>query len=99
VDGGEMDILSLAVNWWLTPTALVNWNYRYIVNDKDGLEGRTSERSGSAPSLEAELISRARLPPLQHLKTTPPVHRCLPFVLHSVSFAARSAREQPGIIG
>jgi phosphate-selective porin OprO/OprP len=42
VDGGEMDILSLAVNWWLTPTAMVNWNYRYIVNDKDGLEGRTS---------------------------------------------------------
>jgi len=42
VGGGEMDILSLAINWWLTPTAMVNWNYRYIVNDKDGLDGRTS---------------------------------------------------------
>ena len=42
VDGGEMDIISFAVNWWLTPTAMVNWNYRYIANDKDGLDGRTS---------------------------------------------------------
>ena len=42
IDGGEMDILSFGVNWWLTPTAMVNWNYRYITNDKDGLEGRTS---------------------------------------------------------
>ncbi len=42
VDGGEMDILSLAVNWWLTPTAMVNWNYRYIANDRDDLDGRAS---------------------------------------------------------
>ena len=39
VDGGEMDILSLGVNWWLSPIFNVNFNYRFITNDKDGLSG------------------------------------------------------------
>jgi phosphate-selective porin OprO/OprP len=42
VDGGEMDILSLGINWWLTPTVNLNWNYRYIANDRDNLDGRAS---------------------------------------------------------
>jgi phosphate-selective porin OprO/OprP len=40
VSGGEMEILSLAVNWWLSQTAMVNANYRYIENLRDGLDGR-----------------------------------------------------------
>jgi phosphate-selective porin OprO/OprP len=39
VDGGEMDILSAGINWWLTPTFMLNLNYRYIVIDRLGLEG------------------------------------------------------------
>ena len=39
VDGGEMDIFSLGVNWWLSPIFNVNLNYRFITNDKDGLSG------------------------------------------------------------
>ncbi len=42
VDGGNMDIVSLGVNWWLTPFFNVNSNYRYIENDKDGFNGESS---------------------------------------------------------
>jgi phosphate-selective porin OprO/OprP len=42
VEGGEMDILSLGFNWWLTPTFGVNLNYRYIVLDRYGVRGRSS---------------------------------------------------------
>jgi phosphate-selective porin OprO/OprP len=42
VDGGEMDILSAGINWWLTPTFMLNLNYRYIQNDRFGLEGTSS---------------------------------------------------------
>jgi phosphate-selective porin OprO/OprP len=41
VDGGEMDIFSLGVNWWLSPIFNVNLNYRFITNDRDGLKGDT----------------------------------------------------------
>ena len=41
VDGGEMDIFSLGVNWWLSPIFNVNLNYRFITNDRDGLSGDT----------------------------------------------------------
>jgi phosphate-selective porin OprO/OprP len=41
VDGGEMDIFSLGINWWLTPVFNVNLNYRFITNDKDGFSGET----------------------------------------------------------
>jgi phosphate-selective porin OprO/OprP len=42
VDGGKMNIVSLGVNWWLTPFFSVNSNYRYIENDKDGFNGESS---------------------------------------------------------
>jgi len=39
IGGGEMDIFSLGVNWWLSPIFNVNLNYRFITNDKDGFSG------------------------------------------------------------
>ncbi|NOR67912.1 MAG: hypothetical protein GQ528_11210 [Woeseiaceae bacterium] len=42
IDGGEMDILSLGLNWWLTPVFNVNMNYRYITLDRFGVEGNSS---------------------------------------------------------
>jgi len=39
IDGGEMDILSLGVNWWLSPIFNVNLNYRFITNDQGGFSG------------------------------------------------------------
>ena len=39
VDGGELDIFSLGINWWLSPIFNVNFNYRFITNDRDGLSG------------------------------------------------------------
>lgn len=37
--GGDMDIWSAGVNWWLNPYLNVNLNYRYITLDKLGVEG------------------------------------------------------------
>jgi phosphate-selective porin len=37
--GGELDIFSLGVNWWLTPVFNVNMNYRYTTLDRFGIEG------------------------------------------------------------
>ena len=42
VDGGEMDILSLGVNWWLSRSAHFTVNYRYISLDREGLQGGSS---------------------------------------------------------
>jgi phosphate-selective porin len=42
VFGGEMDILSVGVSWWLSPIFNVNLNYRYIANDRNDLDGRAS---------------------------------------------------------
>ena len=42
IDGGEMDILSLGLNWWLSPIFNVNMNYRYITNDVGGISGDAS---------------------------------------------------------
>ena len=42
VDGGEMDILSLGVNWWLTRQAQFGVNYRYISLDRFGTQGNSS---------------------------------------------------------
>ncbi|NCF16541.1 MAG: hypothetical protein GWP62_14620 [Gammaproteobacteria bacterium] len=41
IDGGDMDILSLGVNWWLTPTFQVNANYRYITLNRGGFESNS----------------------------------------------------------
>ena len=42
VDGGEMDIYSLGVNWWFACNAHLGVNYRYITLDRDGMEGTSS---------------------------------------------------------
>lgn len=41
IDGGEMDILSFAVGWWLKPTFSVNANYRLIDLDRYGVTGNS----------------------------------------------------------
>jgi len=42
LDGGEMDIWSLGVNWWFTRSAHLGLNYRYISLDREGLQGDSS---------------------------------------------------------
>ena len=42
VFGGEMDIASLGLTWWLTPFFGFNANYRYIWNTREGLEDTSS---------------------------------------------------------
>jgi phosphate-selective porin OprO/OprP len=42
IDGGEMDILSLGLSWWLTPVFNVNMNYRFITLDRFGVRGDSS---------------------------------------------------------
>jgi phosphate-selective porin OprO/OprP len=42
VEGGEMDIASLGLTWWLTPIFSVGMNYRYIWNTRLGVEGTSS---------------------------------------------------------
>jgi phosphate-selective porin OprO/OprP len=42
VTGGEMDIASLGLTWWLTPFFAINANYRYIWNELGGVEGSSS---------------------------------------------------------
>ena len=46
VDGGEMDIYSLGVNWWLTRSAYFGLNYRYISLDRFGTQGASSGLNG-----------------------------------------------------
>jgi len=42
VEGGDMQIASLGLNWWLTPFFSLGVNYRYIWNTLDGVEGNSS---------------------------------------------------------
>jgi phosphate-selective porin len=42
VDGGEMQIASLGVNWWLTPFFSFGVNYRYIWNQQGEHESSSS---------------------------------------------------------
>ncbi len=42
VRGGEMDIASLGLTWWLTPFFGINANYRYIWNTLNGVDGESS---------------------------------------------------------
>jgi len=42
IDGGEMQIATLGLNWWLTPFFTLNIGYRYIWNQQYGLEGTSS---------------------------------------------------------
>ncbi len=42
VDGGDMDIWSLGVNWWLTRSAHLGVNYRHITLDRFATQGDSS---------------------------------------------------------
>ena len=42
VEGGELDILSLGVNWWLTPISQFSVDYRDISLDRLGIVGHSS---------------------------------------------------------
>jgi len=42
IDGGELDIFSLGLTWWLSPFFHVNMNYRYIQNNQGGFNGESS---------------------------------------------------------
>lgn len=42
VAGGDMQIASLGVNWWLTPTFSLNINFRHILLDRFGVEGEST---------------------------------------------------------
>jgi phosphate-selective porin OprO/OprP len=42
IDGGEMQIATLGLNWWLTPFFTVNIGYKYIWNERKGQEGESS---------------------------------------------------------
>jgi phosphate-selective porin OprO/OprP len=41
IDGGESDVFSLGLNWWLSPILGVSANYRWITLDRDGLIGKS----------------------------------------------------------
>jgi len=42
IDGGEMQIATLGLNWWLTPFFTVNVGYKYIWNEVDGQKAESS---------------------------------------------------------
>jgi phosphate-selective porin OprO/OprP len=46
INGGELDIYSLGVNWWLTPAFSFSMNYRYSILDRFGVEGESSGVTG-----------------------------------------------------
>jgi phosphate-selective porin OprO/OprP len=46
VDAGEMDILSLGINWWLTRSAQFSVDYRYITLDRFDTKGASSGLTG-----------------------------------------------------
>jgi len=42
IHGGQMDIASAGLTWWLNPIFGLSMNYRYIWNTLDGVEGTSS---------------------------------------------------------
>lgn len=42
VDGGDMQIASLGLSWWLSPIFNVSFNYRWIMLDRFGVNGDSS---------------------------------------------------------
>jgi len=42
VEGGELDIHSIGLNWWLTHVTQFSFNYRYTTLDQGGIEGNSS---------------------------------------------------------
>ena len=41
VSGGDMDIYSLGLNWWLSTSASFGINYRHVVLDDSGSRGHS----------------------------------------------------------
>ena len=41
VDGGDMQIASLGLNWWLSPIFCISMNYRHIESEQGGISGST----------------------------------------------------------
>lgn len=46
IDGGQLDIYTAGLNWWLTSYALFNLNYRHITLDRFGVEGTSNAFTG-----------------------------------------------------
>ena len=46
IEGGEMDIYSLAINWFADTWFDVSFNYRHIVLDRRGLKGHSDGLMG-----------------------------------------------------
>jgi phosphate-selective porin OprO/OprP len=42
LDGGEMDIYSLGVNWWFTRSTHLSLNYRHVSLDRSAIQGDSS---------------------------------------------------------
>ncbi len=42
LDGGDMDIWSLGVNWWFTRSTHLSMNYRHITLDRSATQGKSS---------------------------------------------------------
>jgi len=42
LQGGEMDVASLGLTWWLTPYITASLNYRYVWHERDGIAGSAS---------------------------------------------------------
>jgi hypothetical protein len=42
VDGGELGIVSIGLNWWPVRTAVVSANYRHTTLKRFGVTGRSS---------------------------------------------------------
>ncbi len=42
INGGDMQAVTLGLNWWLTPFFSVNVGYKYIWNERDGEKGESS---------------------------------------------------------
>ena len=42
IQGGNIDIASVGLSWWLSPIFGINMNYRYIWNELDGIKGESS---------------------------------------------------------
>ena len=41
IDGGDMQIASLGINWWLNPFFGVSMNYHHIESEQGGISGST----------------------------------------------------------
>lgn len=42
VEGGEMQVATLGLNWWLTPFFSMNVGYKYIWNEQHGQKAESS---------------------------------------------------------